>query len=72
MYAIRSYHGKAPHGDAPYPTGDVVKLKAFNRCKKTGLRKNIVRDSADLEACLGGDPTGAVARICDPVIGRLV
>jgi hypothetical protein len=46
-------------------------LKAFNRCKKTGLRKDIVRDSADLEACVGDDPRGSVARICDPVIGRL-
>jgi hypothetical protein len=49
-----------------------AKLKAFNRCKKTGLRKDIVRDSTDLEACVGDDPRGAIARVCDPVIGKLV
>ncbi len=48
-----------------------ARLKAFNRCKKTGLRKDIVRDSADLEDCLGDDPRGAVARVCDPVMGKL-
>jgi hypothetical protein len=48
-----------------------AKLKAFNRCKKRGLRKDTVRDSADLEGCLGDDPRGAIARVCDPVTGRL-
>jgi len=48
-----------------------AKLKAFNRCKKTGLRKDIVRDSADLETCIGDDPRGSIARRCDPVIGKL-
>ena len=47
------------------------KLKEFNRCVKTGLKRAIIRKSADFEDCWGHDPRGVVARACDPVNGKL-
>jgi hypothetical protein len=47
------------------------KLKVFNRCKKTGLKDAMIRESADLESCVGEDPKGVVAKACDPVSGKL-
>jgi hypothetical protein len=46
-------------------------LKEFNRCKKRGLRKAVIRTSADLEGCWGDDPRGRIEKACDPVSGRL-
>jgi len=46
-------------------------LKEFNRCKKKGLRKAMIRTSADLEGCWGDDPRGRIAKACDPVSGKL-
>ncbi len=52
------YWGKAPHGDAPYPTGDVVKLKADGNYDYIGRRDHMVKvrgyriELGDIEAAL--------------------
>ena len=46
-----------------------VRLKAFNLCKKVGIRGSIGR-ARELEGCLDAT-TPVVERLCDPVVGRL-
>jgi hypothetical protein len=44
--------------------------KEFIRCVKTGFKEGILATSADLEGCVGADPRGKIARVCDPAIAR--
>jgi len=50
-----------------------TKLKEFLKCKKTGLKKGTIDSSAGLEACVGADPKGKIAKACDePVKGDAI
>jgi hypothetical protein len=46
-------------------------LKEFAKCAKTGLKERSVATPAALAACLGSDPKGKIAKVCDPDTGRL-
>jgi endoglycosylceramidase len=48
-----------------------LELREFNACKRRGLADGSIANAADLEACMGHDPRGAVAHACDPVTGRV-
>ena len=49
----------------------LAKFKAFNKCKKDGLKDGSITDESGLEACMGADPKGMVAKFCDPATGKL-
>jgi hypothetical protein len=49
----------------------LTKIKEFNRCKKAGLKSLAIQSPPDLEACLGSDPRGRIARACDPTRSTL-
>ena len=48
-----------------------VRLREFNRCIRRGLENGTIRATLDLEACIGDDPKGRIARVCDPAAGDL-
>jgi cysteine-rich repeat protein len=48
-----------------------AKLKEFNRCTKEGLKDESIQSSLDLQACMGVDPKGNIAKACDPVSGTI-
>jgi hypothetical protein len=44
-----------------------AKLSEFNKCKKAGLKDGSIASAEDLEACMGDDPKGQIAKACtDP------
>lgn len=45
----------------------VAKLREFNRCAEAGLAAGTIESAADLQACVGADPRGRVARVVDDV-----
>ncbi len=51
-----------------------AKLKEFNKCKRNGLKDkdNPFDDVSDLEACMGDDPKGTIAKFCDFDDGKKV
>jgi|GEM_PF-1143923 len=48
-----------------------AKLKEFNKCKKLGLKDESIQNFLDLQACMGDDPKGKIAKACDPVTGKI-
>jgi DNA-binding beta-propeller fold protein YncE len=40
-------------------------LKEFYSCKRTGLKNLSIQNTASLEACMGQDPRGKIAKACD-------
>jgi hypothetical protein len=48
-----------------------TRLKEFNKCKKSGLKDGSINHSVALEGCLAEDRRGRIARMCDPVAGRI-
>ena len=40
----------------------------FARCAKGGLKQGTIVTVADLDTCVGADPRGKVARLCDPAL----
>ena len=46
-----------------------ARLKVFNACKKAGLKDGSIGDVSELEACLGLDPAGRVAKACVDKLG---
>jgi hypothetical protein len=48
-----------------------AQMKAFNTCKKDGLKNNTILSSADLGDCLDEDPKGKIAKACHPDAGKL-
>ena len=48
-----------------------AKLKEFNRCKKEGLKDEIIQSSLDLQGCMGTDLKEQIAKACDPVSGTI-
>ncbi len=56
-----------------------AKLDEFNKCKKAGMQGRVdfpgahlpFADPNDIGHCMGYDPSGKVARECDPQFGRL-
>jgi hypothetical protein len=49
----------------------VTQVKEFARCAKLGLKKETILNGEDLDACLGDDPKGKIAKFCDGTIGKL-
>jgi hypothetical protein len=47
------------------------KLKEFNKCKKNGLKDQSIDVPSALEACMGYDPNGKIAKLCDPATGKI-
>ena len=43
----------------------------FVRCKKAGLKNGAIHDAATLAGCVGADPKGKVAKVCDNTSGKL-
>ena len=39
-------------------------LKAFNACKKRGIKKGEINDGSGIAGCVGTDPKGRLARVC--------
>ncbi|TDJ03375.1 MAG: hypothetical protein E2O73_00190, partial [Deltaproteobacteria bacterium] len=49
-----------------------TKLKAFNQCKKNGLKDQSIQSFVDLQACMGQDPKGKIAKACvEKLSGRI-
>ncbi len=46
-----------------------AKLKAFNGCKKRGLKDGSISEAAGLEACMGADPKGKIQKACVDQLG---
>ncbi len=46
-------------------------LKTFTGCKKVALRTEVVDTIEELALCLGDDPSGKIAKVCDPIVGRI-
>ena len=42
-----------------------TRLKEYNKCKKDGLKSETITDTSGLEACVGVDPKGKIAKACD-------
>jgi len=42
-----------------------TRLKEYNKCKKDGLKSGSITGPSGLEACLGDDPKGKIAKACD-------
>ncbi len=49
---------------------DVV-LKEFGRCEKRGLADGTINRRSSLDACLGVDTSGKIAKTCDAVTGKI-
>ncbi len=47
------------------------RLKEFNKCKKLGLGDGSIDAPSELEACMGSDPRGKIAKLCDPASGKI-
>ena len=46
-------------------------LKSFVNCKKKALREESIGSIGGIAACVGDDPSSKVAKVCDPVTGKL-
>ena len=42
-----------------------TRLKEYNKCKKDGLKSGGILGTSGLEACVGADPKGKIAKACD-------
>ncbi len=43
----------------------------FVRCKKSGIKAETLQSAGDIALCLGADPKGKVAKVCDPASSKL-
>ncbi|MFQ5352248.1 MAG: hypothetical protein ACE5D3_04160, partial [Candidatus Binatia bacterium] len=46
-------------------------VKVFNKCEKLGLKNGSVQDGSGIGACIGSDPRGKIAKVCDPASGKV-
>jgi hypothetical protein len=49
-----------------------TKLKEFNKCKKAGLKDGSITGAVGLEACMGADEKGKIAKACDTKLGGTI
>lgn len=47
-------------------------MREFNSCKKSGMKIQTITDTGGIEACLGADPKGKVAKACNPLTGKIL
>ncbi|MBC8293229.1 MAG: lamin tail domain-containing protein [Proteobacteria bacterium] len=47
-------------------------LKVFNKCEKSGLKYGNIQNSTAIGACIGSDPRGKIAKVCDPASGKVL
>jgi len=46
-------------------------LKEFGRCEKLGLALGTILGRPGLDGCAGDDTRGKIAKVCDPVVGKI-